>query len=125
MVSDVNPKVLSASMLSGDSVKNRQGEDLGSIKDFMIDLNTGCVAYAVLSFGGFRGIGDKLFAVPWHALSLDTENRYFILDVDKELLRDAPGFDKDEWPDMADETWGRGIHDFYGVRPYWESSRKY
>jgi len=74
----------------------------------------------VLSFGGFLGIADKLFAVPWKALKLDTENKRFILNVDKERLEAAPGFDKDAWPTMADETWARTVHVYYGAIPYWE-----
>jgi hypothetical protein len=74
----------------------------------------------VLSFGGFLGVGDKLFAVPWRALKLDTDNKCFILDVDKDRLRDAPGFDKDHWPSMADTQWASKVHSYYGTRPYWE-----
>jgi len=72
----------------------------------------------VLSFGGVLGIGDKLFAVPWVALKLDTKNKRFTMDVDKERLEMAPGFDKDRWPDMADETWSKEVHSFYGTKPY-------
>src|SRR6266481_4565702 len=97
--------VLSASTLTSDSVKNRADEDLGKIKELMIDIPSGRVAYAVLSFGGFLGMGDKLFAVPWDALTLDTVNHRFALNVDKEVLKNAPGFDKDRWPSMADPTW--------------------
>jgi len=78
-------------------VVNGAGEDLGDIKDIMIDVPSGRVAYAVLSFGGILGVGSKLFAVPWHALQLDPENHRFILNVDKEQLRNAPGFDKDHF----------------------------
>jgi hypothetical protein len=76
------------------------------------------VAYAVLSFGGFLGMGEKLFAVPWSALTLDTVNKRFVLDASKERLESAPGFDKDHWPDMADTTWAKEVHDYYGVTPY-------
>jgi sporulation protein YlmC with PRC-barrel domain len=75
--------VLSASTLSGDSVVNPQGEDLGKIEDIMIDLNNGQIAYAVLSFGGFMGMGDKLFALPWKSLSVDEENKRVVLDITK------------------------------------------
>lgn len=117
-------RVLSASTLIGDDVRNRAEEELGKIEDFMIDLDSGCIAYAVLSSGGFLGIGDKLFAVPWNALVVDTQKKCFILDVDKETLKSAPGFDKSSWPDMADESWGRGIHEFYGSQPYWEATTR-
>jgi sporulation protein YlmC with PRC-barrel domain len=111
---------LSASSLIGNDVRNRAGEDLGTIKEIMLDISTGHVAYAVLSFGGFLGLGDKLFAVPWNALELDTVNHAFVFDVDKEVLKHAEGFNKDNWPDMADRTWGTRIHDYYGTRPYWD-----
>ena len=80
-------------------------------------MHSGRVSYAVLSFGSFMGIGGKLFAVPWEALQLDTKNKRFVLDVDKERLKAAPGFDKDEWPDMANATWSQGIHSYYGTQP--------
>ena len=112
------PSLMGADTLIGDSVVNANDEDLGDIKDIMLDMQTGQVAYAVLAFGGFLGMGEKLFAVPWQALHLDTLNHRFVLDVEKEHLKTAPGFDKDAWPDMADTTWAGGIHDFYGTDPH-------
>jgi sporulation protein YlmC with PRC-barrel domain len=120
MMTTATRTTLSATTLVGDSVRNMAGEDLGTIKDIMLDLDSGHIAYAVLSFGGFLGLGDKLFAVPWNALQLDAPNHAFIFDVDKETLKNAEGFDKDHWPDMADTDWGMRIHEFYGTRPYWE-----
>ena len=102
-------RVLSASTLAGDRVKNSAGEDLGKVHEIMIDIPSGAVAYAVLSFGGFLGMGDKLFALPWGALTLDEDEKCFVLDIDKGKLENAPGFDKDNWPDMADHTWGTAI----------------
>lgn len=75
--------LMSARSLSGNEVYNRRGEDLGDVRDLMIDMDTGCVAYAVLSFGGFLRLGDKRFAVPWAALSLDTLNNHFVLNVER------------------------------------------
>ena len=114
------PYVMAASTLEGDRVVNEQHADLGKITDIMIDVPKGRVAYAVLSFGGFLGLGDKLFAVPWNALTLDTDHKCFVLSVDREVLEQAPGFDKDNWPTMADERWATEVHTHYGVRPYWE-----
>lgn len=111
---------LSASTLIGDKVNNPQDVHLGTLKDIMIDLDSGRIAYAVLSYGGILGFGDKLFAVPWNALTLDAENHAFILAVDKNKLQQAEGFDPDDWPDMADQSWSRRVHDFYGTQPYWE-----
>jgi sporulation protein YlmC with PRC-barrel domain len=118
--------VLAASTLAGDSVRNSVGDDLGKIDEIMIHIPSGKVAYAVLSFGGIIGIGSKLFAVPWSALKVDEDRKCFILDVDKQTLENAPGFDKDNWPDMTDTTWGREIFAYYDATPYWEdySERK-
>lgn len=112
---------LSASTLIGDDVKNPEGEDLGKIEEIMIDVDNGRVAYAVLSFGGFLGIGNKLFAVPWSAMALDVEDEAFVLDVDKETLEEAPGFDKDDWPSsvQGDHTWLLTVYEFYHREPYW------
>ena len=109
------PAFMSTSSLTGNEVYNLQDEDLGDVKDFMLDMRSGKVAYAVLSFGGFLGMGEKLFAVPWSALTLDTENERFTLNVTKERLESAPGFDKDNWPNMADPVWADGIHTYYGT----------
>jgi sporulation protein YlmC with PRC-barrel domain len=114
------PYVMAADTLEGDDVVNAQGEDLGDIKSIMIDVPSGRVAYAVLSSGGFLGIGDKLFAIPWHALTLDADNKCFVLNIDKERLKNAPGFDKDHWPSMADQRWATEVHSYYQTRPYWE-----
>jgi len=108
-------KLLSAATIIGDSVRNLTGEDLGEIEELMIDTQDGCIRYAVLSFGGILGVGDKLFAVPWNALQLRTEEHAFILDVKKEQLEKAPGFDKDNWPDMADPAFVSMIHSYYNT----------
>jgi hypothetical protein len=96
-------------------VYNRQDEDLGDIKEIMLDVPAGRISYAVLSHGGLLGMGEKLFAVPWEALTLDTENKRFTLDVTKDRLESAPGFDKDSWPNMSDLAWAKGIHTYYGT----------
>lgn len=111
------PEVMGADTLIGNDVYNRQGEDLGEIKEIMLEMRSGKVNYAVLSFGGFLGIADKLFAVPWSALTLDTVNKRFVLDVPKNRLKNAPGFDQDNWPDMADSNWSEQIHAYYGTKP--------
>jgi sporulation protein YlmC with PRC-barrel domain len=112
-----------AKSLIGDKVINPDQEKLGEIRDLMIDLRTGCVAYAVLSFGGIMGLGSKLFAVPMAALTLDEDKECFVMNVFKEKLRQAPGFDEDNWPDMADLEWSRAVHKFYGYTPYWEEKK--
>jgi sporulation protein YlmC with PRC-barrel domain len=115
------PALMGADTLLGNDVYNGAGENLGSIKELMIDMGAGRIGYAVLSFGGFLGMGDRLFAVPWQALKLDTANKRFTLNVSKDKLKSAPGFDKDHWPSMADPTWATDVHSFYGVSRVYES----
>ena len=113
-------RTLSASSISKDKVYNSDREHLGDVHDIMIDIPTGKVAYVVLSFGGFLGMGNKLFAIPWQALAVDETNKCLVLNVDKSRLERAPGFDKENWPDMNDQAWGAEVHTYYGVSPYWE-----
>jgi sporulation protein YlmC with PRC-barrel domain len=98
-------RVMSASSLCQDSVRNRVGDEVGSIKEIMIDVPSGRIAYAVMSVGGFLGMGDRLLAIPWEALTLDEDRKCFVMDVDKRKLEDVPGFDKEHWPEIADDTW--------------------
>lgn len=112
------PEVMTAETLTGNPVVDAKGEELGKVTDVMLDVRRGRVAYAVLSCGGFLGIGDKLFAIPWGALTLDAERKCFVLDVDRARLESAPGFDKDHWPSTA--SWATEVHGYYGVRPYWQ-----
>jgi hypothetical protein len=110
------PALMGADTLIGNDVYNTANESLGTIKEFMIDMGSGRISYAVLSYGGFLGMGDRLFAVPWAAFKLDTANKRFTLNASKEQLKNAPGFDKDNWPAMADSTWVTNVHNFYGVK---------
>lgn len=113
--------LLSASTITGDEVCNMQDEKLGKIQDIMLDITEGKIRYAVLASGGFLGMGDRLFAVPWKALKQDKENKRFMLDVDVERLKNAPGFDKDQWPNMADASWNSTIESYY---PAWPASQR-
>jgi hypothetical protein len=108
--------------LIGINVVNAQNEDLGKIEDLVLDAGAGRIAYAVLSFGGFLGMGEKYFAIPWNACHFNLKENRVVLNVDKKLLENAPGFDKDNWPNMADSTWGNSIYKHYGYVPYWEES---
>ncbi|HZN23190.1 MAG TPA: PRC-barrel domain-containing protein [Burkholderiales bacterium] len=114
------PEIMAASSFEGETVVNNQGETVGEVEEIMLDVRSGRIAYAVLSVGGFLGIGEKYFAIPWRAFTMDTDNHRFILDVDKQRLENAPGFDKDHWPSMADQTWATQVHTYYSTRPYWE-----
>ena len=115
-----HPNVISTTAIIGDNVVNRTGESLGKIEELMLDLEQGRVAYAVLSFGGVLGMGEKLFAIPFEALKLDATREHFTLDVDKDKMRNAPGFDKKNPPQASDRTWGAEVYKFYGYKPYWQ-----
>ena len=107
--------VLSASTLEETDVYNTSGEKLGEIEDIMINIENGSVAYAVLEFHeGFLNMKEKLFAVPWDSFRVDEDNEQLILDVSKDKLKNAPGFSKDNWPDMADPAFYSSINEYYG-----------
>jgi hypothetical protein len=106
--------------LIGSEVVNAHNENLGTIEDLVIDAAAGRIAYAVLSFGGFLGMGDKYFAIPWNAFHFNLAEKRVVLNLDKKQLENAPGFDKNNWPNLADSTWGTSIYKHYGYAPYWE-----
>lgn len=120
----MNTRITSASTLKGTNVQNLKKENIGEIQDLMINLETGNVEYAVLSFGGFMGIGDKYFAVPVEALKYSDKDRKITLDVDKERLKNAPGFDKDNWPHEAGPEFRKSVYDHYGYTTHREHVRK-
>jgi hypothetical protein len=91
-------KYLTASSIIGDKVHNEAEEQMGEIKDIMIDLVAGKIDYFVVEFGGFLGIGVKYFAIPFRMLRVDPENKRFIFNQPKNVLEQAPGFDMDHWP---------------------------
>ena len=107
--------LMSASNLNGDDVKNSQGESLGHVKDIMIDTENNSIAYYVLSFGGVLGMGDKLFAIPPEAMKLEANHEHFVLNIHKDRLKDAEGFNKDNWPNMSDPTFRTNLYNHYGV----------
>src|SRR5262245_39742969 len=108
-----NSNVWLATKVLHDHVKNSAGEDLGKIEDLAIDPQTGNVEYAILSFGGLLGIGNKLHPIPWSALNISPSRNYVLVDIDKQTLKNAPAFDRDSRPNMADPVWRRSIHDHY------------
>lgn len=116
------PRLMTADTLIGNQVVNHQGDTLGEIEDIMLDVPNGRIAYAVMAAGGFLGMGEKLFALPWSSLTLDTTRKCFVLDADKERIRNAPGFDKDQWPSQADRSWQEEVHTYYQARPYWDDA---
>jgi sporulation protein YlmC with PRC-barrel domain len=114
--------VVPASKIIGETVVTRQNEKVGKIHELVIDARKNRIFYAVLSFGGFLGMGNKLFAMPWEAFEFSATENKLILNVDKEKLKAAPGFDKgDKWPDFKDTLWGESIYNYYDYPPPWKS----
>lgn len=109
-----------ASSMIGTNVINPKGESLGGIKEVVIDPRSGKVAYAVVSFGGVFTLGEKLFAIPYSAFDYEVSKNKYVLDVSKESMESAPGFDSAHWPTMSDEKWNRDVYKFYKRSPYWE-----
>ncbi|MFH0780908.1 MAG: PRC-barrel domain-containing protein [Pseudomonadota bacterium] len=113
--------IVRASKIIGETVVNRQNVNVGKIHELVIDAQKNHVAYAVLSFGGFLGMGNKLFAMPWVAFQFSVTENKLILNVDKEKLKVAPGFDEsDKWPDFSDTLWGENIYKYYDLSPPWK-----
>ncbi|MEN7529501.1 PRC-barrel domain-containing protein [Cupriavidus sp. DL-D2] len=113
------PEVMAASSLDSTKVYSSDDEHVGEIKEIMIDVQAGRVAYAVLTTGGFLGIGDTLHAIPWSALVMDTDAKCFRIGLTADRIKDAPGFNKDSWPSMADPQWGAAVYKYYERDPYW------
>lgn len=106
-----------ASKIEGLNVRNAAGDKVGSVNDIVLDLHTGKVAYIAMSVGGVLGIGERLFAVPFDQMRLEEDqnhnDRFFVINVSKEKLDKAPGFDKNHWPDFADPHWSQDIDKYY------------
>lgn len=105
--------ILTATSIIGDKVINREGENIGEISDIMINILDGNIEYLIIEFGGFLGIGEKLFAVPFSAVKLNAKDQNFTLDVEKSFLESAPGFDKEHWPDTNSH--------YFDVNTHWGS----
>lgn len=106
-------KVVKASEVTGVNVKNQDGENLGKINEVVLDKALGRVSYLVLDFGGVLGFGNKFFAIPWKLFSYNEEEDCFILNLTKDQLKDAPGFDKDKWPNFTARETSTMIDQFY------------
>jgi sporulation protein YlmC with PRC-barrel domain len=107
-----------ATTLLHDRVRNSAGEDLGKVEDIAIDPASGAIQYAILSFGGVLGMGDKLFPIPWSAIRMSPSGDHLLVDIDKETLRRAPSFERDVWPNLSDPTWRSRMDDHYGRRAH-------
>lgn len=112
-------RTLGASTLRHDKVVNLAGDEIGRIEELMIDVTTGRVAYAVMSFGGLMGLHEKLFALPWSALTVDETHKRFVVNVARDALETMDGFDKDHWPDLNDLEYATGVYRAWGATPYW------
>jgi hypothetical protein len=120
IATDETSSLISSDKVEGTAVYNRQSEKLGSIHTVMIDKISGQVAYAVMSFGGFLGIGDRYHPLPWKVLTYDTRQGGYVVDLDRSRLEGAPTSSASETPDWSDRSWGQRVDDYYGTRPYWE-----
>jgi sporulation protein YlmC with PRC-barrel domain len=117
---DETHRLIAATKVEGTPVYNGRSERLGSIEDLMIDKVSGRVAYAVLSIGGFLGIGERHHPLPWNVLTYDARVGGYNVDLSPEKLKEAPSFTDDERVNLEDRAYGRRIHDYYGVAPYWD-----
>lgn len=106
---------LMVSYLVGSRVQNHRAEYLGEVKEVILDAHSGRVSYAVLSVAsGFLGMDQKLFAVPWDALTFDSKSGSVVLTVEKDRLKQAPGFDKNSWPGTANySSWWQEMQSHY------------
>lgn len=111
------PEIMRGTKIIGKSVQTMTGKEVGEIKDLAIDELDGQVRYAVLSFSGIAGAGEKYFAIPWEALQLTEDRQHFAVAVTEKELAKAPGFDIHNWPDFADPVYFATIHDFYSPSP--------
>ena len=115
VATDETGRLIASDKVEGTAVYNRQGE----VYNLMVDKRSGKVEYAVMSFGGFLGMGQSYHPLPWRVLTYDTGRGGYVVDLDKERLQAAPSFGRDETPDWGNRDWGTRVHDYYGVPPYW------
>jgi sporulation protein YlmC with PRC-barrel domain len=129
---ETHAAAMKVSDMIGIQVRNQKAESLGKIEDLVMDPASGKIRYAVLSFGGFLGLGDKLFAVPWSELKLvpggktsegTVEGDYYVLNVHQEALQNAPGFDKEHWPNFANPGWSAEVDRYYTAQRQGEGTR--
>jgi sporulation protein YlmC with PRC-barrel domain len=113
-------KLIAAHRVQGTSLYNTALEKLGTVEDIMIDRASGRIAYAVLSFGGFLGIGDRYYPLPWEKLEYNQELGGYVVDIDRQTLKGAPSYAKTKTAAWDDEAWGRGVYAHYGVPPFWD-----
>ena len=118
--SDGSPILRGAQSVRGYKVVNLRDETLGTIDNILLDMQLGRIAYAVMSTSGFLGIGERLFPIPWSALTLDADRNCFVMDSSKKRFERAPGFDRGQWPKRAGFDWHEAVHNFHGRLSYGE-----
>jgi len=116
---DETASVISASKVTGTEVYNTNGDHLGAINDVMIDKRSGKIAYAVMSFGGFLGIGEQYHPLPWSTLKYDTRQGGYVVGMTVDQLKGAPTFGANEAPTWGDRAYETRLHDYYKAAPYW------
>jgi hypothetical protein len=114
VATDETRNLISADKVTGTSVYNRQGEKLGSVYDVMLNKSTGQVAYAIMSFGGFLGMGESYHPLPWRALTYDTRQDGYVVDIDRSRLENAPTYTARDEPDWADRSYSQRVDSYYG-----------
>jgi hypothetical protein len=120
VATDETDRLIASNKVEGTAVYNRQGERLGTVHNFMVDKYTGQVAYAVMSFGGFLGLGESYHPLPWRVLTYDTNMGGYVVDLDKSKLEGAPSYTAANEPNWSDRDYGRRVHDYYGATPWYE-----
>jgi sporulation protein YlmC with PRC-barrel domain len=120
VATDETDRLIASNKVEGTAVYNRQGERLGTVYNFMVDKFTGQVAYAVMSFGGFLGIGESYHPLPWKVLTYDTKVGGYVVDLDRNKLQGAPSYTASNEPNWSDRDYGRRVHDYYGVNHWYE-----
>lgn len=118
IATDETTSLIASNKVEGTAIYNRQGDHLGSIYNFMVDKISGNVQYAVLSFGGFLGVGQDHYPIPWSMLTYDVNQGGYAVELDKSLLKEAPRFSTTDEP-VHDRDYGRRVYDYYGVTYPW------
>lgn len=111
--------LIEASKVQGTAVYNPHGERLGTIDDVMIEKRSGQAAYAIMSFGGFLGVGGEFRPIPWSKLKYDREIGGYVVDIEPRVLEGAPAFAAGAEPRWGDRAYEENLHTYYGARPYW------
>jgi sporulation protein YlmC with PRC-barrel domain len=113
-------RLIAADQVQGTTIYNPNGDNLGSVEDVMIDKVTGRIAYAVVGFGGFLGIGNRHYPLPWEKLSYDPAMGGYVVDLDRSVLEGAPSYADNDAVAWNDRAWDEQVYDYYGARPYWD-----